>query len=126
MDTQINAKLFEKSYAKIHSPTYHIYVLENPLQNAFINIVDEDEITCITTQEIENFKEKNENWIRVSIFIDAPPQSKGIAAILTHQFATYNISIVPIASFSKAHIFIQKKDLNLAKKCLKSLNITII
>jgi len=121
----MNESIFEKSYAKIYNKKYTIYSRDEVYNNAFINIIDEDGITVISSDNIEKYNKKTENWIRISIFIDAPPDSKGIASILTNEFAKNDISIVPIASFSKANIFVRKQDLVKAKTCLRNLAIEI-
>ena len=115
--------LFQNSHAKIYPEIYGIFSAKYPVKNAFLNISDEDEITVISDFEIDDFLKKSSDWKRISITIDAPPESTGIAAILTGEFAKHKVSIFPVASFEKAHIFVPENQLEMAKKCLENLGI---
>lgn len=121
---KMDKEVFSSSFAKIYPEDYTIYSTNKSLENAFINIIDESEITVITHQKIESYLDQSCHWIRIGITIKAPPESKWIASILTAEFAKNNLSIVPIASFSKANIFVQKSDIEVWKKCLKNLGIS--
>lgn len=125
--------ILEKSTAIIENPFYFIYNIKTNKES--LNLVNDecvfaiiDDIdgfkTVVTYQKINNFKECSANWKLICITIDAPPTSIGIAAQILLKLASLNISVVPIASYSRANILVQEKDISKAKKCLEELGVS--
>ena len=71
----MHKNIFHTSSASIYPEIYTIYSTDSSQADAFLNIIDDDEITVISTQAIESYNHKSENWIRISISIDVPPES---------------------------------------------------
>ena len=71
----MHKNIFHASSASIYPEIYTLYSTDSRQADAFLNILDNDEITVISTQVIESYNQKSENWIRISISIDVPPES---------------------------------------------------
>lgn len=125
--------ILEKSTARIKNPSYFIYNINSKSEN--LDLIDKKTIfaiiddidgfkTVVTHKKINNIEEHSTNWKLICITIDAPPTSIGIAAQILFKLASLNISVVPIASYSRANILIQEKDISNAKMCLEELGIS--
>lgn len=65
------------SHATICNKNYTLYQVSEieSCAGIFMILNDSDEITIISTQQLEKYLSKNEGWVHISICIDTPPES---------------------------------------------------
>lgn len=97
--------------------------------NAFACIQDKNEITVIIEQSKLNEKDAikiERDWKILTFDMILPFGLVGFMAKISKAFADEKISIFAISAYSTDHILVKEKDLEKAKKKLKSLGLTII
>lgn len=97
-------------------------------QEAFTNIVDKHEITVIIDEEKldeENVIEIMRGWKIFTLDIAFPPTFCGVTARIADALAKENISIMPIAAFTRDHFVIAEKNMERAKAVFEGLGIRV-
>ena len=93
---------------------------------AFSNIVDQHEITTILDEsriDKENVVEIMKGWKIITLDIVFPPNVVGVTAKIATALADANISIMPIAAYSRDHFLIQKESIDKAVTIFENLGI---
>lgn len=121
-------KYLKDSKAYIWKETFAIIKAKNTFPDAFVNIIDKNEITVIADQdkisEI-NVIEAEKDWKIFTLDVVFPMNVTGVTAKIATCLAEHNISIMPIAAFSRDHFLIKSKDIKKATKALMSIGINL-
>lgn len=96
--------------------------------NAFVNIVDKNEITVIIDQSLynpNNVLNIEKGWKIITLDIVFPMNVIGVTAKISSALAKGKISIMPIAAFSRDHFLVKENNLDKAIKILEKLGLKI-
>lgn len=119
---------FKNGTVYIWNETFAIIKAAKPLDGAFTTIIDKDETTVIIDQTkiSENDGiEIEKDWKVFTLDIVFPMDVCGVTAKIATALAEANISIMPLAAFSRDHFLIKEKDAEKAKTIFTNLGITL-
>ena len=119
---------FKKGKAYIWKGTFAIIKAREIVSNAFVNIIDKDEITVIIDQsdfDKQNVIDIEKDWKIVTLDIVFPMDVCGVTAKISDALAKEGISVMPIAAFSRDHFLIKEKDVEKAVIVFENLGIKI-
>ncbi|MEI7510576.1 MAG: ACT domain-containing protein [Candidatus Peregrinibacteria bacterium] len=122
-------KYFETGEVRISPDIFAMVQTSAPVSGAFVNIMDDYECTVILPErDVEkcNAKKISGGWRLFTLHIFFPPDCFGVTATIATALAHKNISIMPIAAYSRDHFLISDKDMNGAKDVFESLGITVV
>lgn len=98
--------------------------------NSIFVIKDDKEITTIINQsEIKNLKNIiriNKDWKIITLDAKFPFNIVGVTARIASTLAKVNVSVLPIAAFSRDHFLVKEKDLCKTIEALKNIGLTLI
>jgi len=118
---------FKDAKAYVWKEKYAICKSKKTIPDAFVNIIDNKEITVIIDQEKLNSDiiENEKDWRILTLDIIFPMNVAGVTAKVATALAKEGITIMPIAAYSRDHFLIKDKDIEKAIKVLEKLGITI-
>ncbi len=120
---------FKNGKAYVWKEKFAIIKAKKSDPKAFVNIMDKEEITVIINQILINKNEIIEikkDWKIITLDIVFPMNVVGVTAKISSALARENITIMPIAAFSKDHFLVKDKDINKAIRVLENLGIKLI
>jgi len=116
----------EKIY--VWKETFAIIKAKKPDFNAFVSIIDKNEITVIIDQskyDRKNVIEIEKDWKILTFDMVLPFELVGFLAKVSRALAEEKIVLFAISAYSTDHILVKKKDLKRAKEKLKELGYII-
>jgi uncharacterized protein len=119
---------FKDSKVFIWNEVYAIVKAHKIDPEAFANIVDKDEVSIIIAEKClkdENVIEVEKGWRIFTLDVVFPMSVCGITAKIATALAVKNISIMPIAAFSRDHFLIKEENLTVAKQVFQELGSSV-
>jgi hypothetical protein len=120
---------FKNSKILIWKETFAITKAKKTDPNAFTNIVDKHEITVIIDEKYideENTIEAEKGWKIFTLDIVFPMDVCGVTAKIATALSEKNISVMPIAAFSRDHFLIQEENLDSATQVFEDMGIKVL
>lgn len=105
---------------------FAIVKAKKPIPNYFAIVNDDKEITAIINQSKIKSKDViniEKNWKILTLDILFPLDVVGVTARVATALAKVNVSIMPIAAFSRDHFLIKEKDLEKAAMALSKIGL---
>ena len=119
---------FKKGQAYVWKETFAIIKANKIDWQSFVNIVDKHEITVIIDEnkiDKNNVIEIMKGWKIFTLDIVFPSTFCGVTAKIASELSKKNISIMPIAAYSRDHFLIKEENIVKAIKVFESLGIKI-
>jgi uncharacterized protein len=119
---------FKNTKAYVWKEKFAIVKSAKCLDGAFANIVDKDEITVIidgskVDVNLDNIIESDGGWKIITLDVKFSFDVVGVTAKISTALAEANVSLMPIAAFSRDHFLV--KDIEKAKQVFENLGIEI-
>ncbi len=117
---------FKNGKVYVWNETFAIVKAKKSNHQAFVNIIDKDEITVIIDEnkiDSQNIIKIEKGWKIFTLDIVFPMDVCGVTAKIADAMTKADISIMPIAAFSRDHFLVKTKDSEKAKEVFESLGI---
>jgi len=118
----------EQNLIKIWDGDFSIVKSKKNYDNAFANIVDENEMTIVINSNLVNLEdviEKEDGWSLITFDTNLDFELTGFISKISSALADARISIFVVSSYSTDHILVKKENLDKTISILNDLEVEL-
>ncbi|MFA4930600.1 MAG: ACT domain-containing protein [Patescibacteria group bacterium] len=122
-------KYFQGAHVYIWPEKFAIIKAKQTVKEAFVNIIDQDEITVMIDQnklDHVDVIEAEKDWRIFTLDVVFPMNVFGVTATIATALTKEKISIMPIAAYSRDHFLIKDKDVVRASDVFTKFGMNVI